>query len=125
VLGHLTLSAEAICKVLDVPPRELEGYRDLFGPESELSDDPSRYPGRAELIENLTVSHNRAAEALRNASDELLNSPAPQGVREQFPTVGEFVTFMMTSHEGMHLGHVAVWRRVLKLEPLMEGAAAS
>jgi hypothetical protein len=42
-----------------------------------------------------------------------------EGSRKYFPTVGDMIVFMMTSHEMDHLGQIAAWRRAMGL-----GAAA-
>lgn len=45
-----------------------------------------------------------------------LSEPHPnESMRKYFPTVGDMVIFLMTSHEMNHLGQVAAWRRAMGL----------
>ena len=54
-----------------------------------------------------------------NASDSAtLATPHPhEGTRKHFPTIGDMVVFLMTSHEMDHLGQLAAWRRAMGLGP--------
>ena len=40
--------------------------------------------------------------------------------RGHFPTVGDFVIFLMTAHEMDHLGQIAAWRRAMGLGAAVE-----
>ena len=58
------------------------------------------------------------AEAARNIDTSRFAEPHPdEGTRKYFPTVGDMIIFLMTSHEMDHLGQIAAWRRAMGLGP--------
>ena len=62
----------------------------------------------------------KAADAATLAAT--LATPHPhEGARKYFPTIGDHVVFLMTSHEMDHLGQLAAWRRAMGLGPGLLG----
>jgi hypothetical protein len=52
------------------------------------------------------------------ATDEVLLKPhgvEMAFVRNNFPTVGDLTSHLMTTHTGFHLGQLAMWRRMMGL----------
>jgi uncharacterized damage-inducible protein DinB len=113
-LGHLVVSADHLGQLLGLDSDLPEGWSETFQTGGEPSGDASIYPSKEELLEALKVQHARNAEAVKNTDSSRLAEPHPtEGMRKYFPTVGDMVVFMMTSHEMEHLGQIAAWRRAM------------
>ncbi len=113
-LGHLVVSANHLGELLGLDSDLPEGWSETFQTGGEPSGDASIYPSKEELLEALKVQHARNAEAVKNTDSSRLAEPHPkEGMRKYFPTIGDMVVFMMTSHEMEHLGQIAAWRRAM------------
>ena len=71
----------------------------------------------AELLGELERQHARVEGAWRGLLDDRgsagpdLNSPLEWRYCEGLPTLGDATVFLAVSHEVMHLGQLAAWRR--------------
>ena len=118
-LGHLTVSADHLGKFLGLDSVLAEGWDKPFATGGIPSGDVSAYPSKDELLAALAAQHERNTEAVRCADLARFAKPHPdEGSRKYFPTVGDMVVFLMTSHEMDHLGQVAAWRRAMGLGPV-------
>jgi hypothetical protein len=116
LLGHLAWApSNAGVNFLGLPPSCPGGYKDLFGMGTQPSADRSRYPSKAELLKALEDAHARLGEAVVKALPETLAQPAPERIRERFPTVGALLAGLMTSHHASHNGQLSAWRRAMGL----------
>ena len=112
VLGHLALSADFALFLLGEKPLCPESYKPLFDNGSKPTTDLSQYPSKTELLTKLTEAHAAVAAALTKAPDSLLAAPLPmEGMRKYFPTNADAIVFLLTAHEGTHLGQLSSWRR--------------
>ncbi len=115
-LGHLVVSADHLGQLLGLDSDLPEGWSETFQTGGEPSGDASVYPSKDEILGALKAQHARNAEALKNTDASRFAEPHPnEGARKYFPTVGDMVVFMMTSHEMDHLGQLAAWRRAMGL----------
>lgn len=115
-LGHLTNSANSLAQLLGLESQAPEGWDKLFSTGGIPSSDRSLYPSKEELLGELKTQHSRNTKALQEADPAMLAKPHPsESARKFFPTVGDLVVFLMTSHEMDHLGQVATWRRAMGL----------
>lgn len=112
VLGHLALSCDGACKMLGHDePKAPAQWGEVFKNGVTPTADRSKYPDKAALVKALEEGHAALAKVYEDAPESVLNQPLPmEEVRPMFPTVGDFVLFLMTGHEGMHLGQVMAWR---------------
>jgi hypothetical protein len=119
-LGHLAVAADAAGKLLGLSSVLPAGWPETFRTGGIPSPDKRVFPGKDELLRVITEQHGRLARALSEADPAMLAQPHPnEKRRDHFPTVGDFVIFLMTAHEMDHLGQIAAWRRAMGL-----GAAA-
>lgn len=111
ILGHLCVTGDFIrrkCGATPLTPKE-------WGPKFTLGTQPSAessdYPPMAELraaFENVYADLAKLAPTL---SDETLAEPSPfEQARDRFPTLGSFLTWLMTGHLGYHLGQLSEWK---------------
>ena len=82
----------------------------------EPSADASQYPSKDALLAELKKQHERVAEAVANADPAIFAKEYPdEGTRKYFPTIGDFVDYLLSAHEANHIGQVAAWRRAMGL----------
>lgn len=121
-IGHLVTGSDLLAEDLglerDLPP----GWQELFerrGPgDPRLPDaDPGTYPPMRELLAELERQHRRVERIWRRRLDEggsgshALSGPCRWRFGDALPTLGDAVGFLAVSHEAMHLGQLAAWRR--------------
>ena len=76
----------------------------------------SGYPSKEALVAELKKQHERVAEAVANADLAAFAKEYPdENTRKHFPTVGDFVDYLLSAHEANHIGQVAAWRRAMGL----------
>jgi DinB superfamily len=113
VLGHLAIAADFAVVRLGGSPACSPAWRQLFGPGSSVLADRGAYPSKEELLAAVTSGHDRVVEAARRATPEILDRPQPGPFYlEDFPTVGDLVAYLMTTHSSLHLGQLSAWRRM-------------
>ena len=65
-----------------------------------------------ELLDQLAAQHARVAALLPNATEAQLAAPCRmEMLHRRFSSVGDFIAYIMTGHEGVHVGQLACWRR--------------
>lgn len=118
-LGHLTISADNLAGLLGLDRQAPAGWDKTFPTGgTPPGGAPDAYPPQAELLAALTAQHERNAAAAQQADPALLARPHPnERHRKYFPTIGDIVVFLMTSHEMDHIGQLAAWRRAMGLGP--------
>ena len=123
ILGHLAwTSDQAIALLKPSTPAAAAlgeaawndaGSKELFAMGAKPLADHSRYPSKAVLLSHLEEGHGRFASAVTKLTPETLALPAPERMRGRFPTIGNVVVALLTSHESSHLGQLSAWRRAL------------
>ena len=115
-LGHLASSAAQLLKVLGKEAALPAGWDETFKTGGIPSSDPAVYPSKDALLATLGALHDQVDEAVQAADPATFEQPHPnENTRKYFPTMGDMVVFLMTSHEMDHLGQVAAWRRAMGL----------
>jgi hypothetical protein len=113
VLGHLAWASDNGLKLLGQEPALTAEWKELVIMGAKPLADRSRYPAKDVLLKALENAHARLAAALANVAPETLAQPAPERMRARFPTVGNMLAGLMTSHEASHLGQFSAWRRAM------------
>ena len=117
-LGHLASASVGVLKALGHDASLPDGWGDAFKTGGIPSHDPSVFPSKDELLSTLESLHDRVSAVVTAADPATLATPHPhEGTRKYFPTIGDMVVFLMTSHEMDHLGQLAAWRRAMGLGP--------
>lgn len=113
-LGHLISSEvnllESVCpgKGASLP----EGFAEKHSKETVGIDDADQFCTKKEYEELFQQVRSATTQALDELDDAALDAPAPDWIREQFPTVGHMFTLIGT-HPMMHAGQFVVARRQL------------
>ena len=117
IIGHLVSGADMLAASLGLERELSPEWRELFdrrGPgDPRLPHDAAGdYPSREELLAELRRQHDRVTTAWRDAAREgRLDAPLEWRFGKDLPTVGDMAVFMAVTHEVMHLGQIACWRR--------------
>jgi hypothetical protein len=68
----------------------------------------------AELVDQLASQHARVAELLPRMTEAQLAVPCQmEMLHRRFFRVGDFLTYITTGHEAVHVGQIASWRRAM------------
>lgn len=116
LLGHLAATSNQLAKLLGLESTFPAAWGDTFKSGGTPSGDPADFPSKDELLAELAAQHERLAQAIETADAAMFEREHPnEGARRRFPTVGDYAVFLITSHEGNHLGQITAWRRAMGL----------
>lgn len=117
VIGHLAnTSAGFGSTLLGVESIQVEGWQEILGGSSTPVADASIYPDKQTLADKLTEAHEYISDAFLKVDDARLAEPNfVERLAPVFPTIGDMITFVLTSHETTHLGQLSAWRRGMGL----------
>jgi hypothetical protein len=121
-IGHLVTGSDLLAADLGLERDLPAGWRELFerrGPGDPRLPvaDPNAYPPMAELLAELERQHRRVEWvwhekfAASASSGPALSDPFAWRFAGALPTLGDAALFLAISHEAMHLGQLAAWRR--------------
>ena len=116
-LGHLTQSRINISNMIG-KPAELPApdWSARFGRGSAPVSDPAAYPAKGEMLVILQKTHDHLIGALATIDPALLNVPHDRAFfLPLFPTKAHLVATVLTTHDGIHIGQLADFRRALGL----------
>ena len=111
ILGHLINCRNSVMRFLGQPPASSQAWLPLFDRGAELQKDTSVYPSWNELLEIWPESTAALHKALNEASEEVLDSPSPEGVPSVDKKMSGAVRFFVI-HEAYHtgqLGYLTTW----------------
>ena len=119
-LGHLVTGSAMMVEDLGGEMQLPAGWDELFlrkGPGDPRlpNPDPSNYPGKSELLSELSRQHRRVAESLLTKTDAQLHETVRWRFGKFMPTLLDLTVFMCINHEAMHLGQLSAWRRAMNL----------
>ena len=113
-LGHLAIAADYFLTLVGQKPLSPEGWGGLFNPGTVPDPNRGAYPSKAELMNAYEAGHAAVAEAAANADPAAMAKENPvAGLKARFPTFGDLVGYLLTTHEAGHLGQLSAWRRVM------------
>lgn len=120
IIGHLALVSNNVTAILGGTPKvDIDAWGPLFGGGSTASADAAGYPSWDELLAAFREGHGLITAAVEGATAEQQAQPNPiEMLREGLPTMGDFLSFVTTSHVALHLGQLSTWRRVQGQAPL-------
>ena len=116
ILTHLAICTDYAARLLGEPPTCPKEWHQRCGPGSTLTSERSFYASKPDLMAALEAGQARVGEAAARATDDVLRKPHGVElafVKNSFPTVGDLVAHLMTTHTGFHLGQLSLWRRMM------------
>ena len=119
-LGHLVSGAALTVKYLggayDLDPAWEQTFKRKGPGDPRLPDaNAAAYPSKNELLAELARQHARVEAHIRELDEAQWNAPAKWRFHSDMPTLGDLLIFMCLTHESMHLGQLAAWRRAMGL----------
>lgn len=115
-IGHIVVSNDSICKMVDVDLDVPKDWYPLFERFSQPVADASKYPAKDELVSAFQTQHEKIAAALPKVPADKINAPiGDEKLSQMFATNLDFVTFGLLTHETVHLGQLGMWRRAIGL----------
>jgi hypothetical protein len=120
LLGHLTTAADFVLGLLGGKPTAPDGWAAVFAPGTVPSPERGLYPPKADLLNAFEAAHGALAAAATTTDPALMAKPNPvEPMRARFPTLGDLMAYVLTTHEATHLGQLSAWRRVMGLKGVM------
>ena len=111
-IGHLIASEYGMASAFGEIPALPEGFADKYSKEAASSDNASDFVPKTELMKIAAAQHEAVVKVLGGMSDEDLDNPGPENMKDYAPTLGA-VANMLGSHWMMHAGQFVVLRRQL------------
>ncbi|MFT5424094.1 MAG: hypothetical protein ACI89L_001886 [Phycisphaerales bacterium] len=117
-LGHIACTDDYILHAVAGRPSGMpEGWNELFGYGSEVSDDASKYPSRAELMKALEGRREALLGWMMTLDEPAMCRPTEGEMAQFAPTAGQLAPFL-AFHEGFHTGQLSAARRAAGLDRL-------
>jgi DinB superfamily len=113
-LGHLTTGAAVLASYLGCDLNLHDDWKELFlrrGPGDPRLPSEGPYPDRRDLWDAFHVQRTRVIEALPEVPAHRWHEPQEWRFEGELGTLADCTLFMCLSHESMHLGQLAAWRR--------------
>ena len=119
-LGHLITAAALTSKYLGGPYNLKRDWENIFrriGPGDPRfpESDHTLYPGKEELLEELEEQHKLVEKFIQDLDKSRFREPVTWRFSKYMPMLGDLLYFMCITHESMHLGQLAAWRRSMEL----------
>ncbi len=112
VLSHLNLYHQPIVGIIRAQSfTDPKGHR--FGNGSQPIPDPAAYKSPAELRSDFDAGHRAVEAALREEGVAALGREVVlERWKASMHNVPSVLLYLMTRHQGIHLGQLSAWRRV-------------
>ncbi len=117
IIGHLAFVANRVLAMTGGTPKiDFDAWKPIFGGGSQPKGDADKnsYPAWEELLKTWRTAHKDvAAHAPTIGKDALTAANPNERMRGGgLLTVQDFLSFVLTGHEAMHLSQLSTWRRV-------------
>jgi hypothetical protein len=123
IVGHLAIANDLAGKYLGLAPVCPPEWGQYFSPGTQpVPGEGQTFPSKAVLLDTFDRGHAAVLAAATEARPELLDQPHDipvEYVRTTFPTKGNFIAHLMTTHAATHLGQLSVWRRLTGRPPVL------
>lgn len=119
-LGHLISASALTSKYLKGPYDLSPEWEALFrrkGPGDPRMPDSNidLYPSKQQLLGELSNQHKLVEGLIMELSEDRFSELTEWRFAHHMPTLGDLLYFMCITHESMHLGQLAGWRRAMSL----------
>ncbi|HJZ60292.1 MAG TPA: DinB family protein [Gemmataceae bacterium] len=122
ILGHLVIAADYALKRLGAPMTAPEGWAAMFFPGTVPDPNRATYPSKGELLNAYEAAHAALSAAVASADPARAaqpNTSSSEAMRARFPTLGDLLGYLLTTHEAGHLGQLSAWRRMMGKKGVM------
>lgn len=109
LLGHLAVTADGGRTMCGLPRRCPREWWHLFGPGTTPAANASAYPPIATLRAEALAINAELREAFPRLPREVLETANPYPpTAAPFPTIGDFLCYMLAGHLGYHVGQLTL-----------------
>lgn len=112
IIGHLAMAIDGHAEYVG-GVKQLADWGERFGFGSTPTADAGAYPVKSELVDAWHAANARMINLAQSVTPKQLAKPTQGPLAESLPTVGDFISFSMTSHTSLHLGQLSAWRRAM------------
>ena len=120
-MGHLAFIEGSIRHVVTGEPNPVEKWAPLFATGTQPKTDTNAYPPFEEIVRtwrDLRAANLKMLDAIGEAGLDRAPKFIPPGFEEMMKTNGQAL-LLITLHNMVHYGQIAVCRRAAGLKPLM------
>lgn len=111
LIGHLAVSGDFARRLCGQPALCPNEWRAMFNPGTQPSTEASTYPSMTTLCDTFRRVYGSLGSAAEQADPAALSAVNPfAAARPDFPTAGDFVAYLLSSHLAYHLGQLVAWR---------------
>ena len=115
LVGHLCVTGDFLRRKCGASPMTPKEWGVKFGPGTQPSTAAGDYPPITEMREAFAWIYADLPRLAPSLSADVLAAPCPfEPVRDRFPTLGDFLIWIMTGHLGYHLGQLSGWKAARK-----------
>jgi len=121
ILGRLAVSMDLGLTLLGENAQCPTSWHEMFGLGSSPQTITPPIPTTSDLIKLFELGHNRLLDAADRATEEELGAKhkIPLDVFQNYmPTVGDAISYIMTTHLAAYLGELTMIRLVIGLPPV-------
>jgi hypothetical protein len=113
-IGHLAATMNFGLKVLGQELVLSKDWAERYGKGSVPSNDPTGQPSATELLAAMNQVRSKLIEAYLKADESVIAAEnVIERLRVNHPHNGDFVTYLLTSHGGVHAGQLYMLRKLL------------
>ncbi len=120
ILGHLAASTDYAGRILGLARACPRDWHVKFAPGSKAADLSAPLPSKADLMAAIENGHRRVAEAIQNASPEILDRSHEIELLKStnLKTNGDVLAHLMCTHAAFHIAQLSACRRNTGRSPL-------
>ena len=104
-----------LAKTLSLESTFPEEWKEACKTGGTPSGDAAVFASKEQLLAELSNQHARVAETVKQAGSESFTAESEENFRKMFPTVGDIIMYLMSAHEGTHIGQLQTWKRAAGL----------
>jgi len=116
LLGHLATTGDFARRLCGGKAICSPDWRDTFKPGTQPSTNPADYPPMSELSAAIRNVYSDLGTRVLDVDPAVLAASNPyEAARGRFPTTGDFVAYLASSHLAYHVGQLTTWCAVAGL----------
>ncbi|ODA28361.1 DinB family protein [Planctopirus hydrillae] len=112
IAGHLAISTDYARQLLGEELKCPPAWHKAFGPGSIPGNEQNITASLEELFEAVHAGHVAITTLLPSVNEAWAAQPNPvEFLVKNYPSTGDLMAHLLTTHEAIHLGQLSAWRR--------------
>ena len=122
ITGHLAIATDYARQLLGEEMKCPKAWHTAFGPGSTPGSEHEVHATLEELLASVRAGHTAITTLLPGVNEAWAAQPNPVDfLAKNYPSTGDLMAHLLTTHEGIHLGQLSAWRRIRGLPPVSIG----